>query len=46
MESARDAAARMLGIEAAPTFFVNGKKLPGDLLMEALAREIGPYLTE
>jgi protein-disulfide isomerase len=46
MNTARDSAAQKLGIEATPTFFVNGKKLVGDLSIEALAKEIDPYLNE
>jgi protein-disulfide isomerase len=46
MNTARDSAAQKLGIEATPTFFVNGKKLVGDLSIEALAKEIEPYLNE
>jgi protein-disulfide isomerase len=46
MNTARDGAAQKLGIEATPTFFVNGKKLVGDLSIEALAKEIDPYLNE
>jgi protein-disulfide isomerase len=46
MNTARDGAAEKLGIEATPTFFVNGKKLVGDLSIEAMAKEIDPYLNE
>jgi protein-disulfide isomerase len=46
MNTARDYAAQKLGIEATPTFFVNGKKLVGDLTIETLAKEIDPYLKE
>ena len=46
MNGARDGAAKTLGIDATPTFFVNGKKLVGDLTIETLAKEIDPYLKE
>jgi protein-disulfide isomerase len=46
MNGARDGAAKALGIDATPTFFVNGKKLVGDLTIETLAKEIDPYLKE
>jgi protein-disulfide isomerase len=46
LNTARDGAAQQLGIGATPTFFVNGKKLVGDLTIETLAKEIDPYLKE
>jgi protein-disulfide isomerase len=46
LNTARDNAAQKLGIDSTPTFFVNGKKLVGDLSVEALAKEIDPYLKE
>jgi protein-disulfide isomerase len=46
LNAARDGAAQKLGIDATPTFFVNGKKLVGDLSIEVLAKEIDPYLKE
>ncbi len=42
----RDHAAAKLGVNATPTFFVNGKRLSGDQSIEALAKEIDPYLKE
>jgi protein-disulfide isomerase len=46
LNTARDSAAQKLGIDATPTFFVNGKKLVGDQSIEVLAKEIDPYLKE
>jgi protein-disulfide isomerase len=31
-------------VESTPTFFVNGKRMVGDLSIEDLEREIKPYL--
>ena len=42
----RDRAAEKLGVSSTPTFFVNGKKLVGDLSIDTLAKEIDPYLKE
>ena len=42
----RDHAATKLGVQSTPTFFVNGKKLVGDQSIEALSKEISPYLKE
>jgi protein-disulfide isomerase len=46
MKPERGTAGQQLGIEAAPTFFVSGKKLVGNLSVEAPATEIDQYLTE
>ncbi len=46
IQEVRDRAAEKLGVNSTPTFFVNGKKLTGDLSIEALAKEIEPYLKE
>jgi protein-disulfide isomerase len=46
MNTARDNAAQKLGIDATPTFFINGKKLVGDVSIEVMAKEIDPYLKE
>jgi protein-disulfide isomerase len=35
-----------LGVNSTPTFFVNGKKLVGDVSLDDLAKEIDPYLKE
>jgi protein-disulfide isomerase len=46
IQDVRDRAAEKLGVNSTPTFFVNGKKLVGDQSIEALAKEIDPYLKE
>jgi protein-disulfide isomerase len=46
IQNVRDRAAEKLGVNSTPTFFVNGKKLTGDQSIEALAKEIDPYLKE
>ena len=42
----RDHAASKLGVNSTPTFFINGKKLSGDQSIDAMAKEIDPYLKE
>jgi protein-disulfide isomerase len=44
IQDVRDRAATKLGVNSTPTFFVNGKKLVGDQSIDALAKEIDPYL--
>ena len=44
IEAVRDRAAAKLGVNSTPTFFVNGKKVTGDVSIETLAKEIDPYL--
>jgi protein-disulfide isomerase len=46
IQDVRDRAAEKLGVNSTPTFFINGKKLSGDQSIEALAKEIDPYLKE
>jgi protein-disulfide isomerase len=46
IQNVRDRAAAKLGVNSTPTFFVNGKKLVGDQSIDALAKEIDPYLKE
>jgi protein-disulfide isomerase len=46
IQEVRDYAATKLGVNSTPTFFVNGKVLRGDVTMEAMAKEIDPYLKE
>jgi protein-disulfide isomerase len=46
IQAVRDHGATKLGVSSTPTFFVNGKKLSGDVPIEALAKEIDPYLKE
>jgi protein-disulfide isomerase len=44
IQTVRDNAAQKLGVNSTPTFFVNGKKLVGDLSIDQIAKEIDPYL--
>jgi protein-disulfide isomerase len=44
IEAVRDRAVEKLGVNSTPTFFINGKKLVGDVPIEAMAKEIDPYL--
>jgi protein-disulfide isomerase len=44
IQSVRDHAVEKLGVNSTPTFFVNGKKIIGDVPLETLAKEINPYL--
>ena len=46
IQEVRDRAAKNLGVNSTPTFFVNGKKLVGDQSIDALAKAIDPYLKE
>jgi protein-disulfide isomerase len=46
IQAVRDRAAEKLGVNSTPTFFINGKKLVGDLSIDAMAKEIEPYLKE
>jgi protein-disulfide isomerase len=46
IEEVRDNAVKKLGVNSTPTFFVNGKKLIGDITMEQVVKEIEPYLKE
>lgn len=46
IEEVRDRAVKKLGVNSTPTFFVNGKKLVGDVSMEQMTKEIEPYLKE
>ncbi len=46
IQTVRDHAAEKLGVNSTPTFFVNGKKLIGDVSIDALAKEIDPYLKQ
>ena len=42
----RDRAVEKFGVNSTPTFFVNGKKLVGDVSIDQMAKEIDPYLKE
>jgi protein-disulfide isomerase len=46
IQAVRDRAAEKLGVNSTPTFFINGKKMVGDLSIDALAKEIDPYLKD
>jgi len=46
IQTVRDRAVSKFGVNSTPTFFVNGKKLVGDLSIDQLAKEIDPYLKE
>jgi protein-disulfide isomerase len=42
IQGVRDHAVEKLGVNSTPTFFVNGKKLIGDVSIDQLAKEIDP----
>ncbi len=44
IQAVRDYAVEKLGVNSTPTFFINGKKLVGDLSIDQMAKEIDPYL--
>jgi protein-disulfide isomerase len=44
IEAVRNRAVEKLGVNSTPTFFVNGKKVVGDVPIETLAKEIDPFL--
>jgi protein-disulfide isomerase len=44
IEEVRNRAVQKLGVNSTPTFFINGKKLTGDVPIDTLAKEIDPYL--
>lgn len=44
IEAVRDRAVEKLGVNSTPTFFINGKKVVGDVAIDAMAKEIDPYL--
>jgi protein-disulfide isomerase len=46
IQAVRDRAVSKLGVNSTPTFFVNGKKLVGDVSIDDMAKEIDPYLKE
>jgi protein-disulfide isomerase len=46
IQAVRDRGAEKLGVNSTPTFFINGKRLVGDLSIDAMAKEIDPYLKE
>jgi protein-disulfide isomerase len=44
IQNVRDRAAKVLNVESTPTFFVNGKRVLGDVSIEDLEKEMKPYL--
>jgi protein-disulfide isomerase len=44
IEDVRNRAVEKLGVNSTPTFFVNGKKIVGDVPLDTLSKEIDPYL--
>jgi len=42
----RDRAAEKLSVNSTPTFFINGKRMVGDLSIDTMAKEIDPYLKD
>jgi protein-disulfide isomerase len=44
IEAVRDRAVKAFNVNSTPTFFVNGKRLVGDVSIEIMAKEIDPYL--
>jgi protein-disulfide isomerase len=44
IQAVRDRASQKLGVNSTPTFFVNGKKVNGDVSIEEFAKVIDPYL--
>ncbi len=46
IQAVRDRAVQKFQVNSTPTFFVNGKRIQGDVSIEALAKEIDPYLKE
>jgi protein-disulfide isomerase len=46
IQAVRDHAVKKLGVNSTPTFFVNGKKLVGDVSIDAMAKEIDSYLKD
>ena len=46
IQAVRDHAVNKLGVNSTPTFFINGKRLVGDLSIDVMAKEIDPYPKE
>ena len=44
VNAVRDAGGQKFGVEATPTFFINGKKASGDMSIEDMAKLISPFL--
>jgi protein-disulfide isomerase len=46
IQQVRDRGAEKLGVASTPTFFINGKRMVGDLSIEQMVKEIDPYLKD
>ncbi len=46
IQAVRDHAAEKLGVNSTPTFFINGKRMVGDVSIDTLAKEIDAYLKQ
>ena len=46
VNAVRDRAAKTFGVDATPTFFINGKKASGDMSPEDLAKTLDPLLVD
>jgi protein-disulfide isomerase len=44
LEEVRNRAAEKFGVNSTPTFFVNGKRVSGDVGIEEMEKEFAPYL--
>ncbi len=44
IEKVRNQAAEKLGVNSTPTFFINGKRMAGDLSIEEMEAQFAPYL--
>jgi protein-disulfide isomerase len=44
IEQTRDQAANQFGVNSTPTFFINGKRISGDISIDEMDKEIGAYL--
>jgi protein-disulfide isomerase len=44
IQNVRDHAAKVLNVESTPTFFINGKRVIGDVSIEEMEKEIKPFL--
>ncbi len=46
IQAVRDRAVQKFAVNSTPTFFVNGKRIQGDVSIDDMAKEIDPYLKE
>ena len=44
IEQVRDQGAKQFGVDSTPTFFVNGKRVAGDVSIEEMSKQIDAYL--